>query len=45
LHEVEGVSHAEASGVLGICVGNERIPLHRGPACLREILEADVEKN
>jgi RNA polymerase sigma-70 factor (ECF subfamily) len=45
LRDVEGLSHTEACGVLGISVGNQRILLHRGRARLREILEAEMEKN
>ena len=45
LRDVEGLSHAEARGVLGISVGNQLILLHRGWARLREILEGEMEKN
>jgi len=45
LRDVEGLSNSEACAVLGISVGNQRILLHRGRARLREILEAEMEKN
>lgn len=44
LRDVEGLSHDEASSVLGISVGNQRILLHRGRTRLREILERHIEK-
>jgi len=44
LRDVEGLSHDEACGVLGITAGNQRILLHRGRTRLREILERHIEK-
>jgi len=45
LRDVEGLSSAEACDVLGISVGNQRILLHRGRTRLREVIEAEMEKD
>jgi len=45
LRDVEGLSSAEASDVLGISVGNQRVLLHRGRCRLREVLEAEMRKS
>jgi RNA polymerase sigma-70 factor, ECF subfamily len=45
LRDVEGLSNDEARTVLGISSGNQRILLHRGRARLREIIEAEIEKD
>jgi RNA polymerase sigma-70 factor (ECF subfamily) len=42
LRDVEGLSSEEASDVLGIRPGNQRVLLHRGRAGLRETLTAQM---
>jgi RNA polymerase sigma-70 factor (ECF subfamily) len=42
LRDVEGLSSEEASEVLGIRSGNQRVLLHRGRAGLREMLTAHM---
>jgi RNA polymerase sigma-70 factor, ECF subfamily len=42
LRDVEGLSSEEASEVLGIRPGNQRVLLHRGRAGLREMLTAQM---
>lgn len=42
LRDVEGLSSDEASDVLGIRSGNQRVLLHRGRAGLREMLAAQM---
>jgi RNA polymerase sigma-70 factor (ECF subfamily) len=42
LRDVEGLSGEEASDVLGIRPGNQRVLLHRGRAGLREMLAAQM---
>jgi len=39
LKEVEGLSHAEVAGVLGIRIGTSEVRLHRAMKKLREYLE------
>jgi RNA polymerase sigma-70 factor (ECF subfamily) len=45
LRDVEGLSGDEASGLLGITVGNQRLLLHRGRSRLRGTLEAQMERD
>lgn len=42
LRDVEGLSNDEASSVLGISLGNQRVLLHRGRARLREMLDTTL---
>jgi RNA polymerase sigma-70 factor (ECF subfamily) len=42
LRDVEGLSNDEASSVLGISLGNQRVLLHRGRARLREMLNTTL---
>ena len=42
LRDVEGLSSEEASDVLGIHAGNQRVLLHRGRAGLREMLTTHI---
>jgi RNA polymerase sigma-70 factor, ECF subfamily len=42
LRDVEGLSSEEASDVLGVGSGNQRVLLHRGRAGLREMLTAQM---
>ena len=42
LRDVEGLSSEEASDVLGIRPGNQRVLLHRGRAGLREMLTTQM---
>jgi RNA polymerase sigma-70 factor, ECF subfamily len=42
LRDVEGLTSEEASDVLGVRSGNQRVLLHRGRAGLREMLEAQM---
>jgi RNA polymerase sigma-70 factor (ECF subfamily) len=42
LRDVEGLSSEEASAVLQITTGNQRVLLHRGRAQLREALQAEM---
>lgn len=42
LRDVEGLSSEEASDVLGVRSGNQRVLLHRGRAGLREMLTAQM---
>ena len=44
LRDVEGLSSEEASDVLGVGSGNQRVLLHRGRAGLREMLTAQMGK-
>ena len=44
LRDVEGLSGAEVSDILGVSAGNQRILLHRGRAGLREVLDAAMRR-
>jgi RNA polymerase sigma-70 factor, ECF subfamily len=44
LRDVDGLSSAEVCAVLGISSGSQRVLLHRGRTCLREVLQAKLQK-
>lgn len=44
LRDVEGLSGAEVSEILGVSAGNQRILLHRGRSRLRDVLDAAMRR-
>jgi RNA polymerase sigma-70 factor (ECF subfamily) len=44
LRDVDGLSSAEVCSILSISSGSQRVLLHRGRTCLREVLQAKLQK-